>query len=205
MWSIWVIVLASRVELRELGGIKEEKTKVPVQLKMPVEIKEPVAFLCQNSNSSFCSIVDWHNHCSISCSIWGTVRKYLSISWLLMVSWSPHAVMCVFSHWCLNACCCQGFLPSTVDRSKHWASSLCCCLSWIETIVASPWYMEAHSWMLNAGILLLRGEGSPVDLGLASVALLVDFMGFPSSTSVWFSVIETCRCLNLESEILIAK
>lgn len=59
--------------------------------------------------------------------------------------------------------------------------------------------------MLNTGILLLRGEGSPVDLGLVKVAVLVGFMVFPSSASVCFSVIETCHCSNLESEVLIAK
>lgn len=53
---------------RELGGKKEEKTKVPVQLKMLVQIKGPVAFLCQNSNSNFTSNVDCHNHCPC-CSI----------------------------------------------------------------------------------------------------------------------------------------
>lgn len=59
--------------------------------------------------------------------------------------------------------------------------------------------------MLNTGILLFRGEGSPVDLGIAKVAILVGFVCFPSSASVCFSVIETCCRSNLESEILIAK
>lgn len=172
---------------------------------MLVQIKEPVAFLCQNSNSSFSSTVDWHNHCPC-CSIWVTVRKYLSISWLLMVSWWLHAVRCVFSHWWLNTCCCLDFLPSTVDRSEHQASSLCCCLSLIKTIVVSlgAWKHIPGCWML-ASYSSVRSEGSPLELGLTKIATLVDFMGFPSSASVCFSVIETCRCSKFEREILIAK
>lgn len=51
----------------------------------------------------------------------------------------------------------------------------------------------------------VRSEGSPLELGLMKIATLVDFMGFPSSASVCFLVIETCCCSKFEREILIAK
>lgn len=114
-------------------------------------------FLCQNSDVKFISTVDLHDDCPC-CSIWLTVRKYLSISCLLTTSWWPHAVVFPFSsagartH---SAAC--AFLHPPVERSKSQALSLCCCPS-TTTLIASSRQIEVHLLTLNTRVPVFGWE-----------------------------------------------